>query len=63
MGQTGWDGLIPDKFDGIPRETHNSSTFHTSKLLQDKTDEELLKSFASLVLTKREDYILEYNNR
>jgi len=22
--QVGWDGLIPDKFDGIPRETHNT---------------------------------------
>ena len=24
LGQAGRDGLIPDKFDGIPRETHNS---------------------------------------
>jgi len=24
LGQAGWDGLIPDKLDGIPRETHNS---------------------------------------
>ena len=33
MGQTGWDGLIPDKFDGIPRETHNTNNYGSSQQL------------------------------
>jgi len=37
LGQTGQDGLIRAKFDGIPRETHNTRTYRFATI-QNVTD-------------------------
>jgi len=41
LGQVGRDGLIPDKFDGIPRETHNIILFVFCPIIAENADLEL----------------------